>query len=321
MTARLFDAEGHDQGFDPRDGLPGGGDARLVWIDLDLDDGASLDLVADRLGLDARDRRRIEGDTGRAALVQSPGRLHLTVEVLQSERGGDPDAAPVRKEVDLLAGPGIVVTCHRGRVDALQRFADGLADDTSLGMLDAGDLLSALVDEAITSYFELAEAFEREIDALDEAALRDRSGVDVLASIVGLRRRIGIARRTLAPHRTALAALARPEMATDELLGQPWPGLPDRIEQAIASIESLREGLLGTYDIHMGRAAQHANEVMKGLTLLSAILLPAVVLAGIMGMNFDLPFFDVAENFFLVVGAMAVFAVLLIVVARWRRWT
>lgn len=213
------------------------------------------------------------------------------------------------------------MTVHRGRVEVIDRFSAGLADDTSLGMLDAGDLLSALVDEAITSYFDLAEALEREIDALDEAALRHPSGVDVLASIVALRRRIGIARRTLAPHRSAWAALARPEMAADGSLGQPWPGLPARIEQAIASVEALRDGLLGTYDIHMGRAAQHANEVMKGLTLLSAILLPAVVLAGIMGMNFQLPFFDTSENFFLVVGAMAAFAVLLIAVARWRRWT
>jgi Mg2+ and Co2+ transporter CorA len=70
----------------------------------------------------------------------------------------------------------------------------------------------------------------------------------------------------------------------------------------------------------MGRAAQEANEVMKVLTLLSAVLLPAVVLAGVMGMNFKLPFFDEAGNFFLVVAAMAVFALAIILAARWRRW-
>jgi magnesium transporter len=219
-----------------------------------------------------------------------------------------------------VAAPGIVVSFHRGPVGVIERFADGLADETSLGMLDAGDLLSGLVDEAITGYYDLVEELERRIDALDEAALRGRSDIDVLAGIVALRRRIGVARRTLAPHRSALAALARPEMATDELLGQPWPGLTDRIEGAMSSIESLRDGLLGTYDIHMGRAAQRANDVMKALTLLSAILLPAVVLAGVMGMNFALPFFDEPGNFYVVVAAMAAFAVLFLGIARWRRW-
>jgi Mg2+ and Co2+ transporter CorA len=59
---------------------------------------------------------------------------------------------------------------------------------------------------------------------------------------------------------------------------------------------------------------------MKVLTLLSAVLLPAVVLAGVMGMNFKLPFFDEESNFFVVVAAMVVFAVGILLAARWRRW-
>ena len=66
--------------------------------------------------------------------------------------------------------------------------------------------------------------------------------------------------------------------------------------------------LLGTFDIHMARAAQDANDVMKVLTLVSAVFLPAVVLAGVMGMNFQLPFFDEAENFWIVIAAMVVLA-------------
>ena len=40
---------------------------------------------------------------------------------------------------------------------------------------------------------------------------------------------------------------------------------------------------------------------MKALTILSAVLLPAVVVAGVMGMNFKLGFFDNADNFWLVI--------------------
>ena len=48
---------------------------------------------------------------------------------------------------------------------------------------------------------------------------------------------------------------------------------------------------------------------MKVLTLISAIALPAIVLAGVMGMNFKLPFFDEAGNFWVVIGSMVAFAV------------
>ena len=74
-------------------------------------------------------------------------------------------------------------------------------------------------------------------------------------------------------------------------------------------MEHLRESLLGTYDIYMGRLAQRSNDVMKALTVLSAILLPSVVLAGVMGMNFKVWFFDDPSSFFVVVAAMGLMAV------------
>jgi Mg2+ and Co2+ transporter CorA len=229
------------------------------------------------------------------------------------------DGSLVRRELDVLAGRNLVVTVHRGPVRAIDRFAAGIGGDSSVGALDSADVLSGIVDEVIAGYYELAETIERDIDRLDQAALRG-DGTDILAALVGVRRRIGLIRRVLTPHRVALAALARPEMRAESDVGQPWPGLLDRLEGAIGTYDGLRDALLGTYDIHMGRVAQRANDVMKALTLLSAVLLPAVVLAGIMGMNFKLTFFDQPENFFLVVAAMVLFAVLLLGVARARHW-
>ena len=59
---------------------------------------------------------------------------------------------------------------------------------------------------------------------------------------------------------------------------------------------------------------------MKALTLVSAVVLPGVVLAGIMGMNFHLAFFDEPSNFFVVLGAMVAASVVILLVARWRAW-
>lgn len=275
--------------------------------------------MADLLDLDDRDRRRIETDTDRARLVQATERLHLTIEALEPD-GDDDHGALLRRELDIVAAPGLVVTVHRGRVVAIERFVDGLADETALGVLDAADLLSAIVDEVVTGYYRLVETIEQRIDDLDQVALRGGPEVDLLAEIVRVRRRIGRIRRTLAPHRTAFAALARPDMRAEEAVGRPWPGLVDRVEAALTAIETLRDALLGTYDVHMGRVAQRANDVMKALTILSAVLLPAVVLAGVMGMNFQIPFFDEPGNFYLVLAGMIVFSGVLIGVARWRRW-
>jgi Mg2+ and Co2+ transporter CorA len=50
------------------------------------------------------------------------------------------------------------------------------------------------------------------------------------------------------------------------------------------------------------------------------VLLPSIVLAGIMGMNFKLPYFNEPSNVWLVLGAMVVLAAGILVAARLRRW-
>lgn len=274
--------------------------------------------MAELLHLPEAGRKRLTTERSRAELTRAQDRLHLTLQALEADDEDPPRLE--RREIGLVAEHNIVLTVHAGPVAALERFVDTLDGETRLGALDAADLLSSLVDEVIVGYYELAERIEREIDDLDQRALHARRQDDVLGGIVSIRRRIGLIRRTLAPHREALAALARPEMRVEETVGQPWPGLADRLEGALAAIDGLRDSLLGTYDVHMGRVSQRANDVMKTLTLLSAILLPAVVLAGIMGMNFKLTFFDDATNFWIVIGIMATMAAVILGMSRWRSW-
>jgi magnesium transporter len=282
------------------------------------DDQESLRSVAEHLDLSAADLDRLADEFSRAKLTRTEHRLHLTLQALEPADEDPPRL--VRREIDLVAARNVVLTVHAGPVAAIQRFIDTLEGETRLGALSAADLLSTLVDEVIVGDFQLAETIEREIDGLDQRALHGRRHDDVLRAIVLLRRRIGLVRRTLAPHRDALATLSRPEMRVEETVGRPWPGLIDRLEGAIAAIDGLRDGLLGTYDIHMGRVSQRANDVMKLLTLLSAVLLPAVVLAGVMGMNFAMPFFEDTTNFYVVIASMGILAAVILLIARWRGW-
>ena len=133
--------------------------------------------------------------------------------------------------------------------------------------------MGAIVDSAIVGYYRVIEGIEADIDALDDAALRHRRGDDVLAQLVAMRRRISRVRQALTPHREAFAILARPDFALHEELGRPWPGVLQRLEGAIDSVEQTRESLLGTYDVFMGREAQRDSTVMKIFTVLSAVLL------------------------------------------------
>lgn len=333
IRARLYDADGRDREIDPEPEIADRiKDRQLLWIDVEGRDRADLETLMSAVGIGRHLAERLAEERGRADLTQYADHIHLVLETMEGgardgdgyrdgdgARAGD-DVELDRRELDVVAGRNWVVTVHGGSMPVLDRIDDLTRGDTHFGALDAAGFIAAIVDETLAGYLELAEEIEREIDRLDERALRTRPRDDVLARIVNLRRRIGAIRRTLTPHRLAFAALARPEMELHDELGRPWPALTDRLDRAIDAVENLRDLLLGTYEIHMGRAAQDANEVMKRLTLLSAVLLPAVVLAGIMGMNFRIDFFENSTNFWVVVGVMVVFGVSLLATARWRGW-
>ena len=179
--------------------------------------------------------------------------------------------------------------------------------------------MGIIVDRVLTGYGAWIEDVVREIDELDDRALR-ATGDELLEPIIRLRRRIAFVRRALAPHEAAFAALARPDFELHEELGRPWPGLIDRLRQTLAAAENARELLLGSFDILMARTGQRSNRAIQTLTVLSAMFLPAAVLAGVMGMNFDLPIFDDGRAFMIVVGVMIGVALAILSVARVKRW-
>jgi magnesium transporter len=82
----------------------------------------------------------------------------------------------------------------------------------------------------------------------------------------------------------------------------------------------MKESTFGTFDLLDARIGQRTNDIMKLLTLVTVILLPSTVLAGVMGMNFRVGLFDVAWLFWVVLAGMLAIAVVVLSVARRRSW-
>ena len=318
MTVRAtrYQAKGDDEQIDLTTAKPVKvGNDQLLWIDLDSREPADLAQAATAVGLEERALRRLGRTDHRARFLRLPDRIVLTLGTVDPD---DPEAQ--RRELDIVVGENTVITVHEGPLSAVDAYAEGIADERELGRLDAAAFTSGIVDAVFSGYFRQIEAIERDIDALDEIAVRARSDGTFLDRTLVLRRRIARLRRTLAPNRDALAPLLRPDFELRADLGPVWPGLNERLERAIDAVENARELLVGTFDLYLGRASQRTNDVMKALTLISAVALPGVILAGIMGMNFKLGFFDEPSNFFIAIGAMVASSLAILAVARWRSW-
>jgi magnesium transporter len=315
LRARLYDAQGEDRDIELNArAVKGLTDDKLLWVDVEDPGTGELKSIGDAFGFSQPIMDGLASPDG-ARLVRSPDAILLTVLSVEEREG-----RPIPVAVDVVARRNAVVTAHPQPVSALGEFESHVSDEATLGRLDASSFMGGLVDTMLGSFRRQIEEIEEQVDRLDEVALRGNDPANFLERVVALRRRAATLRRILVPQRETFGPLARPDFELHEDLGRPWPGLVEQLEKAISGVERARELLVGSSDVYLGRLGQRANDVMKALTILSAVLLPAVVLAGVMGRHYKLGFFDEPGNFWFMVLAMLGLAALILGLARLRCW-
>jgi Mg2+ and Co2+ transporter CorA len=87
------------------------------------------------------------------------------------------------------------------------------------------------------------------------------------------------------------------------------------------AIETARDLVVGSFELFATRTAQRTNDTMRVLTFVTVLLGSLAVAAGVLGMNFDAPFFQSgAQGFWTAIAGMAIVVVAALALARWRRW-
>jgi magnesium transporter len=314
ITAVLFRGDGSDNDVELAGEAIRIAKDELLWIDASSLEADELATARESLGLSDRVIAALEARPRGPGAAVLDGAVEVVVRALADGAGGDATT------VQVLIGNEWIITHHARPVPYLEQHREKLRDDRPVGRLSPVQFLVSLLDWHVDSFFNAAEELEAEIDRLDDAALRTER--NLLARLVEMRRRIARVRRVMVPHREPFAEIARPAFLPDLDPGErgALEAVAGRLEQAAEAITNTREMLIGTFDVHMTRTAQRTNDIMRVLTLASVVLLPSVVLAGVMGMNFKVWIFDQPDLFWVVVGIMVAMAVATLGVARWRGW-
>lgn len=161
-----------------------------------------------------------------------------------------------------------------------------LKDGTRIRKNQADDLLYTLTDTVIESYFPLIEALGEKIDELEDAVLEDPTK-DILTAIHHLKKELIHIRKTLWPMRNAVSSLSKNDYAwIDEKTLYYFRDVYDDIVQLIDLTETYREICSGILDTYLSSIGNKTNDIMKVLTIYSAIFIPLSFLAGVYGMNF-----------------------------------
>ena len=319
LTLFVFDEQESRREDDLSAALKGLDDDAMLWIALRNPTEEEVAAVQEALELSDQQTQKLLEPPSQASLVDAGEHMHVTLYVASSE-GGE----PVLRPVECVLGPNWVVTAHEAEIEVLEEFRERAEGGGQVGALDSPSFVAAVVEWVVTSYFRAFETVESELEELDAKVMSDvpKSVSDDLTRLVELRRTIGTLRRSLSPHREVMVALAHPELdvLSTETSAERFAALERRVAQAVDAAREAKESTRGSFDLLVARIGQRTNDVMKVLTLVTVILLPSTVLAGIMGMNFQVGLFDLVWMFWAVIGAMLGIAMLVLSIARSQRW-
>lgn len=229
----------------------------------------------------------------------------------------------VTKELDAYLGANFVVTFHVQRFRSLKTVKQHLRTSTYICQRGAAYLLHSILDELIDLYTPIVEDFDNAIESLEDRVFdMRRSNNAVLADIMDVRRAVARLRRISARQLEVLHRIARGEFPQIPANVLPfYRDVHDHLVRITDLAEGYRDLVASLFDMHFSVIATKTNDVMKTLAVVSAIILPLSLIAGIYGMNFEnMPELKTPYGYFLTLLLMLVVTLLLLVYFWYKGW-
>ncbi|WP_373045834.1 magnesium transporter CorA family protein [Vulgatibacter sp.] len=225
----------------------------------------------------------------RAKFEDYPSAVFLVIHTLAV--GAGPSDLTLRELHAFLTGE-VLVTVHATALPEVERVWERAAADPELLARKPDVLLYHLCDEVVDAQFPVIEQLRESIDGLEDEVLTGRHERTVLQRIFAAREALVQLRRALSPERDVLLQLSKgADKRVAERTSLYFRDVHDHALRHAEAVDQAREALKDVLAAYHSAAANRTSEIVKRLTLFSAIFLPLTFVTGFFGMNFaHLPF-------------------------------
>ncbi|MEM9221022.1 MAG: CorA family divalent cation transporter [Pseudomonadota bacterium] len=311
-----------ENGFEPREGLA---IQNAIWIDLIAPTAEERELAAQSLGISLPLRVRMRAIEPSSRLVDTDGKLVMTF-------SGVAQATTIpASPVTCILADGVLITVHSADSAPFEAAREFATNPSHASDLKAHDIFIDLVESSVEVVADRLEMLGAEIDQIaaqifdpDSRKRRARTRVQ------SIMKRLGFRGTQIVRLQDSLTSLQRLSVFMEQHASTITPHLDN--ESAVAALradvralaefaEALDAKIEFLMDAMLGMITLDQNEIMMLLSVVAAMFLPATLIASIFGMNFPaMPVLKWHHGFFISIGGMAIAAIIVGFVIRWRRW-
>ncbi len=250
----------------------------MAWYQLETKDSSELDKLAEEYKLHPVHVEECRTHEGRIKVDLMPDYLFVTLKPLHIV-----DGEIAESPLHVFVGRDFCVTisdleCPPVR-EAMER-AWRAGSDTA-----PAKILYLILDTVVDAYFTTIDHLDDRIDLIEDDVL-DNPSPKILQKIFEYKRQLIDLRRTIVGTRDVGMHLQRDSgNLVDTELYPFYRDVYDHLLRLADTIDTMRDLLNNTLDVYLSSVANRTNQVMKVLTVLSTIALPALVISGFYGMN------------------------------------
>lgn len=261
--------------------------------------------------------------TKRTKLVELSDILFFNIKSLLP--AGDSDNITV-EQISFLIKDGILISFQEKRSDFFTHIRERIRTHSGIVRTKKIDYLLYILLDAIMENFYIT--IENEEDKVEELINLSKKSADpiILERIEKHRDNFNFLKRSIIPLRDSLYdiksikddnvfnAMEMENFSFFMRLHQKSLELLEQIESDMGSLESAS-------NFFFSEQTHKMNEIMKTLTIVSAIFIPLTFIVGVYGMNFEnMPELKHHDGYYIVMGAMFFIVIGMIIYFKKRRW-
>lgn len=192
----------------------------------------------------------------------------------------------------------VLITVHPADCAVREHFAQRLAGAGSRLPAGPADLMLRMVNHMVDSYLDLRRLLTRHLGTLQTELLDPKSRFADWQVLLQSRNALHLLEDTCEDQRSAVQewidALDEWPAAADataqrerELLRIRSRDVQEHVERVLSHVRRLEQSAESAVQMHFSALGHRTNDIMRTLTVLTAVFLPLNLITGFFGMNFD----------------------------------
>src|SRR5262245_20388103 len=213
----------------------------------------------------------------------------LAEDYLECLRRVDGQPSPPHKaftQLSAILTHQLLITHHYAKHSSVEQARAFLARHEAHAARGPDFLFHLILDQTVDQYAPVLDVVDDLLEQMERRVIQ-RPRPQLYIRLLRLKRQIILLRKTLIYEREVLVRLSRGEFEfIDEREAAYYRNVYDHLVRFTELIESSREMASDLAQSYLASISNRLNEIMKVLTMISTVVLPMTLIAGIYGMNF-----------------------------------